>query len=77
MFSSLKFCIFKILVVGRVAQSIASSTEGPEVPGLIPGPANISVEIYHEIYSTVISPIPLIQVKQFSFTSQNKKLGTG
>ena len=44
-----------------VAQSGASLTANQGVAGSSPGPATYFLEIYHEIISTVIPPLPLIQ----------------
>ena len=44
-----------------VAQSVASPTTDPGVASSIPVGFNTFVEIYHEISSTVILLLPLIQ----------------
>ena len=52
-------------------QLIACLTEELEVPGSIPGPAHTYMETDHEIFSTVIFTLPLIQEGQFSVTGKS------
>ena len=43
----------------RLAQSVERLTVNPGVTGSIPSSATLSVVIDHEIFSTVIRPLPL------------------
>ena len=53
-----------------VAQSVASVTVDPGVASLIPAWSHTFVEIDHEIISTVILLLPLIQEGLLSVTSE-------
>ena len=55
------------MLPGRAARSVARLTEEPELPDSIPRQA---MSTYNEIFSTVISPHPLIREGQLSVTSE-------
>ena len=57
-----------------IARSIARLTEETEVPGSIPDPAYIVVEIDHEIFSSFILSLPIIQEGQLSVSGE--RMGT-
>ena len=59
------------LIPGPVAQSVVSSTADPGVESLIPAQSHTFVEIYHEIVSTVILFLLLIQEGLLSVTSES------
>ena len=56
-------------VTGPVAQ--LSLTADPEVPSLIPKRSHTFVEIVHDIISTIILLLPLIQEGLLSVTSES------
>ena len=56
---------------GHVAQSLASPTADPAAAISIPAQSHTFVEIDHEIISTVILLLPLIQEGLLSVTSQS------
>ena len=58
----------------RVLQLVVRLAEELEIPGLTPSLAHTSVEIDHEIFSTVILPFSLIQEGHLSVTG--KSMGT-
>ena len=60
-----------LYVPGPVAKSVASPIVDPGVASSIPAQPHILVEIEHEIFSTVILLLPLIQEGLFSVTSDS------
>ena len=56
---------------GHLAQSGVSLTANQGGAGSSPGPATYIVEIYHEIISMVILPLPLIQEGQMSVSGES------
>ena len=56
---------------GHVAQSVASLTADPEAVSLIQAQSYIFIEVDHEIISTIILPLPLIQEGLLSVTSKS------
>ena len=60
-----------------MVQPVAHLTKKLEVPDLIPCPVHTLVEIDHEIFSTVIFSLPLIQERQLSVTDESMALRTG
>ena len=58
-------------ILSRVAQSVASLTVDPGVASLIPARSNTFGEMDHEIISTVILLLPLIQGRMLSCTSES------
>ena len=55
---------------GHVAQSVVSLAADPGVASVIPVRSHTFVEFDHEIISTVILLLPLIQEGSLSFTSE-------
>ena len=56
---------------GCVTQLVTSLTADPEVPNLIPAWSHTSMEIDHEIISSAILLLPLIQDGLLSVTSES------
>ena len=59
-----------MIKLGPLAQSVASLTADPGVASLIPARSHTFVEIDHEIISTVILLLSLIQEGLLSVTSE-------
>ena len=62
------FCYF---LLGSIAQLVASLAADPGVMSLIQAWSHTFVEIDHEIISTVILPLPLIQERLLSVTNES------
>ena len=60
-----------LYVPGPVAQSVASPIVDPGVASSIPAPSHTLVKIEHEIFSTVILLLLLIQAGLLSVTSES------
>ena len=67
MFSSSRYA----LKLGCLAQSGASLSANQGVAGSSPGPPHAFMEIYHEMISMVILPLPLIQEGQMSVSGES------
>ena len=59
------------LILGCVAHSVTGLTADPGVGNMIPARSLTFVEIDHEIVSTAISSLPLIQEGLLSVTSES------